>query len=244
MTELLFDAPPITPTALDGEVLPPAKSEEFCPSDAELADLGYRIRLEQKAGERSLKDAVEHFRQCGEMLLEAKARLPHGNFLHFLQHEAKLHPRMAQRYMLLAKSLAAMPKADATRVSQLSLRDAIAELSRTSNRAAKLTPPSRSRALDESRREPLKSALCKAVNTKRYGDVSISTAPTGPFDPPPPPPVPPHVEGLIRTIESAIRACVETCDDIGTQEVLDALNQVYCDIQDQGLAAIEPVEQP
>lgn len=175
--------------ALDGELLLPVAPAQRHLSTAEENELARRIRDEQAAGERSLKDAVKHFRRCGEILLKAKADLGHGQFAHFLKHSAKVHPRSAQRYIRLAKSLAALPAAEATRVSQLSLRDAMGELSRTSNRAAKLPPPALKKALTEARREPLKSAVIKAANEERRDTlpaaVYISPGALTPREPPP-----------------------------------------------------------
>jgi hypothetical protein len=91
--------------------------------------------------------------------------------------------------MLLAESMAAMPAAEATRVSHLSLRDAMGELSRTSNRAAKLPSPALKKALAEARREPLKSAVIKAANEERRDTlpaaVYISPGALTPREPPP-----------------------------------------------------------
>ena len=149
---------------LDGELLPPARAVRRHLSGAEAADLGERIRGEHEAGERSLKDAVKHFRRCGEMLLKAKAELGHGHFQCFLKSNVKIHPRSAQRYILLASSMANLSAADATRVSHLSLRDAIGELSRLSNTATKLGGPALGKALAEARTNPLKATITHQKN--------------------------------------------------------------------------------
>src|SRR4051795_7432257 len=88
---------------LKGELLPPPKAIRTRMTPAEEAALGEQIRGDHEAGERSLKDAVKHFRRCGEKLLRAKAEMGHGLFGHFLKTTARLHPRTAQRYMLLSR---------------------------------------------------------------------------------------------------------------------------------------------
>ena len=115
----------------------PAAPGRHCWSPEEVAR-GEEIHTAHAEGERALKGAVKYFVRCGNLLLKAKAEIGHGQFNYFLRHQAKLHPRIAQRYLLLARSLPQLPAAKATRLSQLSLRDAMGELSRLSSRAAKL----------------------------------------------------------------------------------------------------------
>jgi hypothetical protein len=160
--------------ALDGEVLPPTKIPRPVMSAADETALSERIRAEHEAGARALKEAVKHFRRCGEALLKVKADLGDGRFGHFLKTRAKLHPRQAQRFMLLAKEMAKLPAENATRVSRLSLRDALGELARTSSRVAKLRPESLDRALTDARRHPLKHALIVAANAERYQTATLA----------------------------------------------------------------------
>ena len=98
--------------ALEGELLPPANrvTRQLMSSSDELA-LGEQIRAEHEAEWRLLKAAVKHFRKCGVALLRARAALGHGGFTHLLKSTVKLHPRMAQRYMMLARELAKLPAA-------------------------------------------------------------------------------------------------------------------------------------
>jgi hypothetical protein len=122
-------------TALDGEVIPPKRERGYY-SAPEAAALGECIRVEREAGEKSLKEAAKHFRKVGEILRGVKARLDRGHFAYFLKTSAKIHPRMAQRYMLLSRSMDKLSAADATRVSRLSLRDALDTLVGISGQAA------------------------------------------------------------------------------------------------------------
>jgi hypothetical protein len=152
------------PVAIDGEVLAPARAVRRHLSNSEEDALGEQVRAEHEAGEKSLKEAVAHFRKCGAMLLKLKAELRHGHFQCFLKVTAKLSPRTAQRYMMLARELAKLPRAEATRVSRLSLRDALGELSRLSRNAARLGHPALSCALNEARHEPIKNTIKRAAH--------------------------------------------------------------------------------
>ena len=229
--------------AMDGELMPPPKRvarERLSGSDED--KLGELIKAEHEAGERSLKDAVKHFMKCGDFLLQVKAGLPHGRFAFFLEHTAKLHPRMAQRYMMLARELPKLPKQTRHAVSQMSLRDAIGELSRTSGRAAKLPAPALATALAEASREPLKQTVIKAANAKHYVSTPapqvIERPPTGAPVQPDPLPKPPHVESLVRALHRTVGVWVKTYPDMNAAEACEALNEVYCAIQDDGLSIV------
>lgn len=72
-------------------------------SGADLADLAADIRREHAAGAGKAAEALAHARRAGELLAEAKARLPHGAWLPWLAEHAAVTPRQAQRYMRLAE---------------------------------------------------------------------------------------------------------------------------------------------
>ena len=203
-------------------MIPPTRNLATAPDDAKHAALAARIRAEHDAGERSLKDAVTHFRKCGDMLIEAKAGLRHGLFQFFLELVARIKPRTAQVYMQLARRMAELPEAKAQRVAQLSLRDAIGELSRTSGRAAKLPPPALDRALIDARREPLKQAVIKAANAKAYVTTPapqvIETTPSDAPAQPSPLPMLPHVASLMRALQRTVGVWVKTYPDMNAAE--------------------------
>lgn len=164
-------------TALDGELIPPSRGVRRHYSNAEEIELGGKIRAEHESGERAAKEAVKHFRRGGEMLLKAKAELAHGHFALFLRERVKIHPRTAQRYMMLAREMAKLPSADATRVSQMSLRDAIGELVRTTSKIAKLPAKAVGRALKDARREPIKVAVTRATNNEIVRAAAVQARP-------------------------------------------------------------------
>ena len=227
----------------DGEVIPPTRGLAIgSPDDAERTALAERIRAEHDAGERSLKDAVAHFRKCGDMLIEAKAGLRHGLFQFFLELVARIKPRTAQVYMQLARRMAELPPEKRSAVARLSLRDAIGELSRTSSRAAKLSPPALDSALAEACSEPLKQAVIKAANAKHYVSTPapqvIERPPTRAPAQPEPLPMPPHVASLMRALQRTIGVGVKTYPDMDADDACWALNEVYCAIQDGGLSVV------
>jgi hypothetical protein len=47
----------------------------------------------------------EHYRQVGEMLLEAKDQVPHGGWGGWLSKNFELNPRTAQQYMRMARDI-------------------------------------------------------------------------------------------------------------------------------------------
>lgn len=64
------------------------------------------IRAELEAGDAA---GVEHYRAAGEMLLEAKAQVFHGEWIGWLQRNFAIPPRTAQKYMKLAAVVAKTP---------------------------------------------------------------------------------------------------------------------------------------
>src|SRR5262245_41395033 len=68
-----------------------------------LADLAARIRQEHEAVAHAVKRGLEHAVAAGNLLLEAKAQLPHGQWLPWLKEHCQIPERSAQRYMELSR---------------------------------------------------------------------------------------------------------------------------------------------
>jgi hypothetical protein len=51
---------------------------------------------------KSAKEAVNYANQIGKHLLEAKAKIPHGKFISWIEDNLAISPRQAQRYMQAA----------------------------------------------------------------------------------------------------------------------------------------------
>ena len=69
-----------------------------------LAELAARISAEHTAVFVALSDSVRHAVAAGEMLIEAKAQVPHGQWLPWLRDNCTMSERTAQLYMRCAKS--------------------------------------------------------------------------------------------------------------------------------------------
>jgi hypothetical protein len=219
-----------------GDTIRPSRTVARLPSESEIDALATAVRTAHEAGERCGREAIKHFQRCGEALIEAKAAVGHRRFGPLLK-TAGVHPRQAQRYMLLARELPKLPAAKASRVSQLSLRDAIGELSRLSSRAAKLSAACLDRALGDARREPLKKAVTRAANAERYPTTApmIVARAAANTVMPPPDPLPRHIELLVNMLTRTIGVYAESIPELTSQDALEALNEVYMTIQEDGL---------
>jgi hypothetical protein len=96
-----------------------------------LADLGGRINEAHCLAMRHAGEAVAHAIACGQMLLEAKAKVPHGQWLPWLRNNITFGERSAQGYMRIAQRLP-----NPQRVADLPLRRVLGEL-RTPLRAGR-----------------------------------------------------------------------------------------------------------
>jgi Protein of unknown function (DUF3102) len=100
-----------------------------------LADLAHRIKEEHGAAAASLGDAVRHAIAAGELLIEAKGQVPHGQWLLWLKDHCSLSERTCQFYMRLAKNRAEIEKTNAQSIadSDLTLNEAAALLALSSD---------------------------------------------------------------------------------------------------------------
>jgi hypothetical protein len=98
-------------------------------AEASLADLAAQIGEAHHQCESAVRSAVMHAVRAGELLTQAKRRLPHGNWLPWLKANCPFAERTAQAYMKLARDLPKLDAAKAQRVADLPVRDAIKLLS-------------------------------------------------------------------------------------------------------------------
>jgi N6-adenosine-specific RNA methylase IME4 len=89
-----------------------------------LIDIAARIRIEHQAVAASLKRSIEHAIAAGELLLEAKEQIPHGDWLPWLEKHCGVTARSAQGYMKLARNRAELESKYET-VSHLTVREAL-----------------------------------------------------------------------------------------------------------------------
>jgi hypothetical protein len=98
-----------------------------------LADLAARIRVEHTAVSTALKDSVKHAIAAGELLLEAKSQLAHGQWLPWLRDHCAISERTAQLYMRVAKNRAEIEAQIRNDVADLTLSEAAAMLALSSD---------------------------------------------------------------------------------------------------------------
>jgi hypothetical protein len=99
------------------------------PQPTPLPDLAAAISTEHAASVAASSSALEHARQAGEHLLEAKARIDHGEWLPWLQKNCPtVALRTAQNYMLIASNWGRIESAKTQRVAYLPVRAALAIL--------------------------------------------------------------------------------------------------------------------
>jgi hypothetical protein len=75
-----------------------------------LTDLAARIRIEHEATAAALQRRVMHAMAAGDLLIEAKAQLKHGQWLHWLAKHCVISERTAQLYVKLAKKRTTIEK--------------------------------------------------------------------------------------------------------------------------------------
>lgn len=129
-----------------------------------LPGLATKINTEVSAAELSAKSAVQHALAAGEMLIQAKSHVPHGQWETWLQRNCQVAPRTAQAYMRLHTQVAALPQPEAQRVAGLPLRQAINAISTSP------TAPPRHPTFHQPRREQrdrAADALKKAADAQR-----------------------------------------------------------------------------
>jgi ParB-like chromosome segregation protein Spo0J len=100
---------------------------ELVPQDAGLSDLADRINVAGEQAAAALHSGLLHAREAGRLLLEARAKLPHGRWLPWLAANVRFSERTAQCYMRVAKRWDEL-EGKAQRVADLSYRDALALL--------------------------------------------------------------------------------------------------------------------
>ena len=71
-----------------------------------LPELAARVRAEHTAVADALKDSLRHAITAGELLIVAKAQVPHGQWFSWLREHCAISKRTEQFYMRAAKKRA------------------------------------------------------------------------------------------------------------------------------------------
>ncbi|HEV3321205.1 MAG TPA: DUF3102 domain-containing protein [Solirubrobacteraceae bacterium] len=99
-------------------------------------DLAREINTEHGHVETHKHKTIRHAVRCGELLLEMKQRVGHGNWLTWVEEHFEASERTARNYMEIAKSAAVADLSDST-----TMRSALRALaSQSESKAPKLEP--------------------------------------------------------------------------------------------------------
>ena len=100
-----------------------------------LADLATEIDQAHGRAVAAAATAIEHARRCGELLMQAKARIGHGGFLAWLESNCIVKERQARNYMRLAEHWAAIEaKTKSAPGADLTIKGALRLIGQTANR--------------------------------------------------------------------------------------------------------------
>lgn len=97
------------------------------PSVSDLPTLAKRINEEHAAVTLAITEGLQHAMTAGDLLLEAKAKVKHGQWLPWLRENCAISERTAQLYMRVARERPMLEMKSAT-VADLTLRGAADEL--------------------------------------------------------------------------------------------------------------------
>jgi Protein of unknown function (DUF3102) len=91
-----------------------------------LADLAARIKAEHEACTAAMQRSLQHAIAAGELLIEAKRQLKHGEWLPWLRDHCAMPERTARLYMRLASNRELIEQQIGNGVADLSVRGAVA----------------------------------------------------------------------------------------------------------------------
>ncbi|MBB4259971.1 DUF3102 domain-containing protein [Bradyrhizobium sp. CIR3A] len=127
-------------------------------SSNRLAILAVEVRSEHAGIAQSLARGLRHAITAGELLIEAKALLKHGEWLPWLSAHCELSERTARLYMRLAKNRARI-EAEIGNVADLSVRGALALIAPPeASQLSHFAPLAVATALDEAELSALEHA--------------------------------------------------------------------------------------
>ena len=116
-----------TPRTANAQAATDTAADRLAQSNS-LADLAARIKVEHTAVSTALNESVKHAIAAGELLIEAKDQIAHGQWLPWLDDHCTISERTAQLYMRCAKNRRAIEDQIRNGVADLSLNEAAAML--------------------------------------------------------------------------------------------------------------------
>ncbi len=149
---------------------------EVLPNNVALTDIAGRINTEHEACHASMKKGLDHALKAGELLLEAKRGLPHGEWLPWLGENCPdISERTAQNYMRLARELPKLEPAKTQRVSDLCYRDAIRVVSQDIGSIAASAPKDQAVMIETLETGGSMHEARRKV--KQYGELAVDHVP-------------------------------------------------------------------
>src|SRR4029079_8036463 len=103
-------------------------------TEGKLHDLAARIEQHHQAACEAHASAIDNAIDCGKLLIEAKAKLKHGDWLPWLEEHTSVSTRQAQKYMRLAEHKGELLAGKYAPGSHLPLNEAIAQLANPAKR--------------------------------------------------------------------------------------------------------------
>ena len=92
---------------------------------AELDQLAQRINLAHNNFEMTFRLSLEHAKEAGDLLSEAKKRVDHGNWLTWLRGNCPRSVNMAPKYMKISRDWLRIEAANKERVTGLGIKEAL-----------------------------------------------------------------------------------------------------------------------
>lgn len=189
-----------------------------------LTNLAASIRREHEAAQECASKAVEHAKRAGELLIEAKAAVGHGEWLSWLAANVQLSGRTCQAYMRVARELPKLEGEKAQRVADMSLRDAMRSLSATALYMGKAADAGLSLDDIETRadKRPLSHVVSRALKEQKLAGIRSESR-----------------ENLEPPDATGRALLVEVHRKSGRVRVKLGPNQAYIELRDR-LAELEP----
>ena len=123
------------------------------PEQATLAELAVQINDEHHQAKEAMNDGLQHALEAGRLLLQAKKRCNHGDWLQWIKTNFEGSERTAQAYMRVAQHY---PKLNgkAQRVADLTFRGALSAVASNSITIARRTPTEQRTAINAWEKNP------------------------------------------------------------------------------------------
>jgi hypothetical protein len=113
----------------------------------DLTTLAQRIRSAHADCEANLQRGLHYALECGRYLIEAKSKVPYGEWIGWVREQCEMSEQLAQRYMRVAKHWPKLADQDASRVTHLSFRQALELIARNAQATTNTAPEHRGRLL-------------------------------------------------------------------------------------------------